>query len=172
VDISQSHLQCQNTNVQSLDIVRNRILDLHTGSDGKRPKMAFRRIAQLPDYLGVPPGTLCSIAKGRDPKSPRIRTILGLPALALAPVCVKCGEVHPSKRCTKGSVPKPRIKHICENCRFWISENIPHVDLGDCDNGKVYETIVDQSAKLATMSDFGCIFWKRKEENHDTPDHP
>lgn len=34
-----------------------------------------------------------------EPHDPHIRAALGLPALAPAPVCLKCGEVHVAKRC-------------------------------------------------------------------------
>ncbi len=35
-----------------------------------------------------------------EPKKPHIRHRLGLPALMPAPVCLKCGKVHVTKRCT------------------------------------------------------------------------
>jgi hypothetical protein len=35
-----------------------------------------------------------------EPKKPYIRHRLGLPALVPAPVCLKCGQVHITKRCT------------------------------------------------------------------------
>ena len=60
----------------------------------------WRDIAQIEQYQGIPAGTLCAIAKGRNPKNPHYREILRLPVLALAPVCLQCGEVHTTKRCT------------------------------------------------------------------------
>lgn len=54
--------------------------------------MPWRRIAA--DFPGVPAGTLCAIAKGREPKGARIRRALGLPAMQPAPVCPRCGVVH------------------------------------------------------------------------------
>lgn len=51
---------------------------------------------------GVAPGTLCSIAKGNYlPKDPEICRKLNLRVTAPAPVCMVCGEVHTTKRCTK-----------------------------------------------------------------------
>lgn len=50
----------------------------------------------------LPPGTLCRIAgSDYEPKDAHVRVRLGLPALEPAPVCLKCGEVHVAKRCTK-----------------------------------------------------------------------
>jgi len=42
-------------------------------------RMTWKEIAVLPDFYGIPPGTLYAIAHGRDPKSPIIRDQLGLP---------------------------------------------------------------------------------------------
>lgn len=36
----------------------------------------------------------------------RVCVKLGLPALAPAPVCLKCGEVHTAKRCPKTQKPR------------------------------------------------------------------
>lgn len=62
-----------NTHVQSLDIVQNELKRLHA-----IPGNTWRRIAAMDAYSGIPPGTLCSIAKGRNPKKPEYRRILGL----------------------------------------------------------------------------------------------
>lgn len=40
-----------------------------------------------------------------EPRDPHIRARLGLPAYAPAPVCVKCGNVHVTKRCTRKQPP-------------------------------------------------------------------
>lgn len=51
--------------------------------------------------FGISGGMAYRIAvDGYEPKEPHIRLKLGLPALAPAPVCVKCGQVHTTKRCT------------------------------------------------------------------------
>lgn len=63
--------------------------------------LTWAEIASQPDYAGITPGNLSSIAAGREPKDAHVRAILHLPALALAPVCVTCGEVHTSRRCVK-----------------------------------------------------------------------
>ncbi len=45
--------------------------------------------------FGLTSGLAYRIAvDGYEPKEPHIRTLLGLPAYALAQVCPKCGEVH------------------------------------------------------------------------------
>lgn len=36
---------------------------------------------------------------GYEPKEPAIRVKLGLPGMAPAPVCLRCGVVHVTKRC-------------------------------------------------------------------------
>jgi len=97
--------------VHQLDSIR-RVLD------GKRragiPKSGkltpWREIAK--DYLGVPPGTLCSVSKGRDPHKPSIRAVFGLPVLAPAPVCPVHHKVH-------SHVHKPR-----QNYYEWRSKNM------------------------------------------------
>jgi len=58
----------------ALDIARDKIKRLRS-----IPGNTWRRIAALDAYRGIPPGTLCSIAKGRNPKNPEYRRILGLP---------------------------------------------------------------------------------------------
>jgi len=40
--------------------------------------LTWRQIAVLDEYKGIPAGTLCSYAKGREPKNPEHRRILGL----------------------------------------------------------------------------------------------
>jgi hypothetical protein len=51
--------------------------------------------------LGITCGMAYRVAHGYEPKEARIRYRLGLPALAPAPVCRRCGEVHTTQRCTK-----------------------------------------------------------------------
>lgn len=46
--------------------------------DHRNAGLSWRAIARL--YPGVPPGTLCAIAKGRHPRKAAIRLALGLPA--------------------------------------------------------------------------------------------
>jgi hypothetical protein len=79
--------------VQSLDIVREHLVSIR-GTN----MTPWREIAQMPEYQGIPAGTLCAIAKGREPKCAKVRKILGLPILAPAPVCPTCGIPH-TKRC-------------------------------------------------------------------------
>lgn len=54
------------------------------------------------DHFGLTKPLVWRVAnKHYEPKNPTIRHRLGLPALASAPVCAKCGELHVTKRCTK-----------------------------------------------------------------------
>ena len=49
--------------------------------------MAWRAIARLPQYQGIPHGTLDSYSKGRPIVNEHHRLILGLTALERVPVC-------------------------------------------------------------------------------------
>lgn len=64
-----------NRHVQRLYAIQER-LKAHHGTG-----LSWRQIAALKPFQGVSPGTLCAIAKGRDPKDPEIRRILGLPEI-------------------------------------------------------------------------------------------
>ena len=79
--------------VQRLDAIR-RDLRRERGKGIKESgkPTPWRILAQ--SYPGVPPGTLCAIAKGRTPQKASVRAALGLPVTAPAPVCPRCGVVH------------------------------------------------------------------------------
>lgn len=49
--------------------------------------------------------TIQRVLSGKEPINPAIRDALGLPCLAPAPVCPKCGVVHVTKKCTAGRKP-------------------------------------------------------------------
>ncbi|MCC6192078.1 MAG: hypothetical protein IT318_23865 [Anaerolineales bacterium] len=85
--------------VQQLDAIRRDLLAKHD-----RQGLSWRKIAKR-HYPGVPAGTLCAIAKGREPKKISVRLALGLPALADAPVCPDCGQVHVAGVCTARKPP-------------------------------------------------------------------
>jgi len=60
---------------------------------------------------GITKGMAWRIArKGYEPKNWNIRERLGLPLLAPAPVCLKCGQVHVTKKCmaNNGNGHRPR----------------------------------------------------------------
>ena len=59
--------------VQPLDAVRKRLITLNDGIG-----LSWREIAKMDDFKGIPPGTLCAIAKGREPMKPEHRRILNL----------------------------------------------------------------------------------------------
>lgn len=75
--------------VQSLDALRRVLLARRAE---QHPPTPWRVLAA--DYPGVPAGTLCAIAKGREPRKASIRAALGLPVLIPAPACFVCGVVH------------------------------------------------------------------------------
>ena len=95
--------------VQQLDSLR-RVLEekRRSGIPLTGKPTPWREIAK--DYPGCPPGTLCAVSKGRDPRKPAIRAALGLPVLASVPICPKHGIVHVSRRCPPEAVPGPRPK--------------------------------------------------------------
>jgi hypothetical protein len=76
--------------VQTLHAVKFRLNILHDTYG-----LSWEEIANLDAFKGINKRTLYGIAKeDRDPKSPKVRTILKLPALVPVPVCPNCGVVH------------------------------------------------------------------------------
>ena len=71
----------KNESISTLDQIQDHLVYLRFTK-----RLGWREIADLPEYRGVPPGTLCSIMKGRNPKKHETRHILGLPTL-----CPRCG---------------------------------------------------------------------------------
>jgi hypothetical protein len=67
-------------------------------------RKAYRRLGKwrlVGAEFGISGGMAYRIgAQGYEPKEPKIRTILGLPAMVMTPVCRHCGEVHVRRRCT------------------------------------------------------------------------
>jgi len=95
-------MSAQTSFVQPLDALRRDLLAARALND---PPTPWRVLAL--SYPGVPAGTLCAIAKGREPKAPAIRAALGLPVLIPAPACA-CGEVHVRRgRCPNAPKPQP-----------------------------------------------------------------
>lgn len=100
--------------VQTLDKLRARLIA------ARATEMPWRKIAEF--FPGVPAGTLCAIAKGRDPKSPAIRAALGLPAYASALVCPVHGVVH------AGRCPRRASRTFEQNAadyQAWRAANLP-----------------------------------------------
>jgi hypothetical protein len=98
------------TTVQSLNSLIERLTSLN-----KVDKLSFRKIARLPEFSGVPFGTLANVAKGRDPKDTHTRALLGLPAIAhVVPV--------------QGAVPDGTQvigASMCIICSKWYVSNSP-----------------------------------------------
>lgn len=84
--------------VRTPDIVSKALFELN-----RYQHLSWRKIALLDDYSGIPPGTLSSIAKGY-PVPRKWYARLGIREMKPAPVCLQCGQVHVTKRCTA----KPR----------------------------------------------------------------
>ena len=79
----------------------------------------LRRYANLGNWravgkdMGITSGMAFRVAvNGYEPHDPHIRSILNLPVLLPAPVCLKCGEVHVTKKCMKGVKPEPKSKWV------------------------------------------------------------
>ena len=103
MSVNQLPQPAREAGVRSSDTIQEALNRLHD-TDG----LSWREIARLDAFaeIGVPAGTLCSIAAG-EPIPHKWRAAFGLPELAPAPVC-KCGEVHTTKRCTKYDKPRTR----------------------------------------------------------------
>lgn len=77
--------------VRNPDTVRSELLHLSVDAG-----MKWREIAALEQYSSIPPGTLCSIAKGA-PIPKRYRKQLGVILPVPVIPCDVCGEVHQHK---------------------------------------------------------------------------
>jgi len=100
--MDKSNQHAKNMPVTICDSIKARLKYLHDTHGN-----TFRDIAKNPEFSPIPAGTLCAIYNGAEvPEKWRER--LGLPPLALAPVCPKHGVVHTSKRCPAEAKQKPR----------------------------------------------------------------
>lgn len=66
--------------------------------------MTLRAIAA--EYEEISYGDIQRCLKGEFPKSPHKRAKLKLVTFAPAPICIKCGQVHVTKRCVNGNGKK------------------------------------------------------------------
>lgn len=79
-----------NGRVRTMDTIKSRLDYLHGTLD-----MSWREIADTGEFSGIAPGTLCSIANGREPKSAHLRHALGLPPKPVPVLpCPECGQLH------------------------------------------------------------------------------
>ena len=77
--------------MNTIDMIR------HDLEDAYKELKNWRKVG---DEFGISEGMAWRIVnEGYEPKEVEIRMVLGLPALAMAPVCPYCGVVHVSKRC-------------------------------------------------------------------------
>ena len=87
---------------RSFTAVRNIIL---------RKKRRLKTWRATAKFFGISGGMAWRIGvTGYEPKETKIRTKLQLPSLVPAPVCLKCGQVHVTKKCTanNGNGHRPR----------------------------------------------------------------
>lgn len=89
--------------VQSLDKARRALNQAH------RQFGTWRAVGE---HFGIPAGTACSVAKGRDPKPAYVRKALSLPLYKPAPACANCGDVHVSRRCPAKRKPNDKPRRI------------------------------------------------------------
>ncbi len=90
-----------------------------------RQKLAGNSLRAIARTYGqkITHGDIARALKGQFPKSPCKRLAFGLPALAPAPVCVKCGEVHTTKRCTNQPKRYRRLDDIPVDVLRWMLTN-------------------------------------------------
>lgn len=84
------------TTVQTLDTVQGALQAAHT------IHRTWRKVSIVLYGCAIPAGTLSAVAKGRDPKNPKYRVMLGLPALIEVEACSRCGKPHTLDQCTEG----------------------------------------------------------------------
>jgi hypothetical protein len=58
-----------------------------------------RRLREIAAMFGVTHGVIARALAGQEPRDAAIRGLLGLPAMAPAPVCPVHGVVHVTRRC-------------------------------------------------------------------------
>jgi hypothetical protein len=76
--------------------------------------------------FGINKGLAYRIAQGYEPKTAHVRVQLGLPALAPAPVCSRCGKVHVTRRCTEmGRTPKDLFAYKPEVLLYMLKNREP-----------------------------------------------
>ena len=82
----------------------------------KRIRAAYRKMKNQGGWravgkaFGISGGMAFRIGvDGHEPKDPKIRAILGMSAMKLAPACPECGEVHVMDHCPNPSLPFPKI---------------------------------------------------------------
>lgn len=83
---------------------------------------SWRQIVKMPQFKGIPAGTLCSIAHGREPLDNHLRKQLDLPVFEPTAVCTICGIVH-VKKCPH-NITKPKyITEMSTKELLWCLEN-------------------------------------------------
>lgn len=125
------------TNASTISVTScdNRLSLLLSLSGREHPN--FRAIAKMPEFQGIPAGTLSSIAKtGKIPRKYRRMFVK----------------------------PKPRVKHICQNCQVWTwtDEDAEGQKYGPCDSEQAPYSANQVDGRFHPYADFGCIFWTRK----------
>jgi len=86
---------------------------------GKRKK--DRSWTKTARALGVTRGTLIRVMDGYEPKEPSIRRVIGLPVYRPVAECLKCGQLHVTKRCTKKLTPEKRFARNAAAYDAWLA---------------------------------------------------
>ena len=86
--------------------------DVQSAHDPKSREKSFHGLAKK---YGVSHAVIQRIMLGQEPRRPDIRAALGLPALRLAPVCPRCGQVHVTRRCLSRK-PAPKRRNFRRAC--------------------------------------------------------
>lgn len=143
--------------VQKTDRLKERLNHLH-GIDN----MSWREIAKLPEFHGLPVRTIYEIARGRAVPL-KYYDAFGFPPHALAPVCPKCGRVPIRHKCDCTNKPaRAPVSHICIHCKWWCSPiEVNNFLWANCKNNIAMEKC---DMNICYRSDYGCKFWKRKED--------
>ena len=105
--------------MKTIHTVRREIGRAYTRAE--KDKRKWRVVAA---QFGLTPAMAWRIVNQEyEPKEPHIRARLELPALAPAPVCPKCGDVHVTKRCTKAGTRVRRWRDLpTETLRILLDE--------------------------------------------------
>src|SRR3990167_4863993 len=90
-----------------------RLLERYRLPDGILTYRAVAKELTRRSGVTITVGTVYRLAHGIEPKQPRVRAALELPAFESVKVCEACGVVHVAKRCPATRKPsKPRAPRL------------------------------------------------------------
>jgi len=89
-----------------------------------REKSRLKTWRDIAEVFGISCGMAWRIGMtGYEPKEAKIRAKLRLPSLVPTPACLKCGQVHVTKRCTKVTRRITRWRDLEPEQLRWVLEN-------------------------------------------------